>query len=213
MLARSGDIGDTKSSFIESLQSLRRDRIYGLLAHRSSDLLADDRLWSMMQELKADKLVEKIGASVYDAIEIDALTERFDLDLIQVPLSLLDQRLLKTGRIAALAKQGVEIHARSVFLQGLIHLSPAQLADRFGSVAGHVLSVREALNLAGHSLTSGALAFLDTCPDLTAAVVGVNSVGELSGILAAKRQPHAPFDFSMCAWDEEAVLDPRQWTQ
>ena len=43
---------------------------------------------------------------------------------MQVPFSLLDQRLLQDGSLARLKDLGVEIHARSLFLQGLLFMEP-----------------------------------------------------------------------------------------
>ena len=41
------------------------------------------------------------------------------LDLVQLP-SLFDQRLLQNGTLASLRDRGVAIHARSLYLQGLL---------------------------------------------------------------------------------------------
>ena len=59
------------------------------------------------------------------------LAEQFRPDAMQVPFSLLDQRLLRDGSLSRLKELGVEIHARSIFLQGLLFLEnpPAKLAD------------------------------------------------------------------------------------
>lgn len=80
-----------------------------------------------MQQLKAQHLVKNIGVSVYEGKQIDGILERFDIDLIQLPLNVLDQRLLHSGHLAKLKNAGIEIHARSVFLQGLLLVSPAEL--------------------------------------------------------------------------------------
>ena len=52
------------------------------------------------------------------------LARRFKPDIIQAPASLLDQRLLVDGTLATLAEWGVEVHLRSIFLNGLLFLPP-----------------------------------------------------------------------------------------
>ena len=47
----------------------------------------------------------------------------YDLDIIQIPFNIFDRRLLESGMIDILHDQGIEIHSRSVFLQGLLLMS------------------------------------------------------------------------------------------
>ena len=71
------------------------ERLYGLLLHHCDDLLAPggERLWAAMAALKDRGLVAKIGVSVYTKRQIEAVLERFTIDLVQLPLNVLDQRL------------------------------------------------------------------------------------------------------------------------
>ena len=47
-----------------------------------------------------------------------------EIDIIQLPFSIYDQRLLKNGTLKKLSDFNISIHIRSVFLQGLILTSP-----------------------------------------------------------------------------------------
>ena len=73
-------------------------------------------------ELREDGVFRKIGISAYVADDPARLAARFRPDVMQLPFSLLDQRLLADGTLARLAELGVEVHARSLFLQGLLFL-------------------------------------------------------------------------------------------
>ena len=53
-------------------------------------------------------------------------------DVVQLPMNILDTSLYKSGVLSELHKKGVEIHIRSVFLQGLFYLSKDQIKERFG---------------------------------------------------------------------------------
>src|SRR5262249_17350751 len=110
------------SAFQASLDRLRQERVYGLLVHRASDLLGPegDDLFEAMRRLKQLGRVAKIGVSIYDARELEGVLARHQPDLVQLPLNVLDQRLLAGGQITRLKSAGVEIHARSAFLQGLL---------------------------------------------------------------------------------------------
>ncbi len=105
----------------QSAAALKADT---LLVHAASDLLGPDgdALWSALHRLRDEGVFRKIGISVYVADDPAALAARFRPDVMQLPFSLLDQRLLANGTLTRLADLGVEIHARSLFLQGLLFL-------------------------------------------------------------------------------------------
>jgi len=96
----SEDVALLELTFSSSLQKLRCSSVYGLLVHNASDILAIDgcRLFECLTMLKQRGAVKKIGVSVYTAQQIEMVLERYAIDLIQLPLNILDQRLLQGGR-------------------------------------------------------------------------------------------------------------------
>lgn len=72
----------------------------------------------------------KIGFSTYTPKQIDFLLNNFDFDLVQLPFNVFDNRLIQGGQLKALKKKKIEIHARSIFLQGLL-LDFNNLSDYF----------------------------------------------------------------------------------
>ena len=67
-----------------SLGRLRAPAVYGLLVHRVGDLLGPrgQQVWSTLEALRGDGAVEKIGASIYTARDLDELLERYPLHLV-----------------------------------------------------------------------------------------------------------------------------------
>src|SRR3569623_2016970 len=102
----------------QSAEALKADT---LLVHAAADL-KDAALWPALQQLKAEGVFPRIGISAYVGDDPLALAQAFTPDVMQLPFSVLDQRLLKSGVLDRLQRLGVEIHARSVFLQGLLFL-------------------------------------------------------------------------------------------
>ena len=94
-----------------------------------------------MLELRNEGVIEKLGASVYSPEEaIDALS-RPDVSVIQLPCNLLDWRWRnREFQDAIFARPDVIIHARSVFLQGLMFLQ----AEKWPPVTG--LNAADLLN-------------------------------------------------------------------
>ncbi|NEO35157.1 MAG: aldo/keto reductase [Moorea sp. SIOASIH] len=111
-----------KQGVYASLERLKISQLYGLLLHCPQQLLnpEGDMLYIALNWLKENNLVCKIGISIYDPNELEELFSRFQFDLIQSPFNVLDRRLEKSGWLSRLKEIGIEVHVRSVFLQGLL---------------------------------------------------------------------------------------------
>ena len=202
-----------KQSARASLQKLQTRKLYGLLAHHAPNLLDADgaNLWAAMRELRDEGLTTKIGASVYSSDDIDALLDRHDdLDLIQLPLNVLDQRLIAGGQIARLAQRGVEIHVRSVFLQGLLLQPAANTPSHLADLKPWLARWHAAAASAGLSPMVAAFAFIKSIPGLSAAIVGVTSVREFQEVHAAF-ECSTTFDAAALACNDAALVDPSRW--
>jgi len=209
----SADVISLRRAFEKSLLLLRRDRIYGLLVHAPADLLKPrgESLWSEMAALKEAGLVEKIGFSAYTGTELDALLARFRPDLVQVPLNPLDQRLLQDGRLSGLKQIGVEVHARSLFLQGLLlmdldHL-PADL--RSSTELATYANFLERHNL---NRLQGALKFIRGVDQVDVALIGTTSKEQLEECIGSfARADSVGLDFSQVAGRDDVLLNPSKW--
>jgi len=183
-----------------------------LLVHAAAEL-DDPALWPALLQLKDDGTFRKIGISVYVADNPARLAERFRPDVMQLPFSLLDQRLLRDGTLARLAALGVEIHARSLFLQGLLLMPPEALPDSLKAAAPHLVGLRERLADANTTPLAAALGFVLSRPEIAIGLVGVTGLDEFSAILAAASHPVPALDWESCALDDERILTPSLWNK
>lgn len=189
----------------QSSQSLKVDT---LLVHAAGDL-ANDALWPALQRLKAEGLFRRIGISVYVADHPVELARRFKPDVMQLPFSLLDQRLLQDGTLARLQDLGVELHARSIFLQGLLFLKT--LPQRLAYAAPQLADVKARIYAAGSTPLAAALGFALSRPEIGVALVGVTTLAELEEILTAAAVPLPNMNWSALALDDEVLLTPSRW--
>ena len=206
---------DLRGNFLQSLARLRQDTVYALLCHGAEQLLkpAGTELWQAMKALQADGLVEKVGASVYSHEQITRLLAAFDIGVIQLPFNLLDQRLLASGALRRLKRGGIEIHARSTFLQGVLLSDPEDLDERFAGFRGHLDKLRDILRAHDLSPLSGALACSMQRYEIDTVLVGVTGMAEMHEVLAAMaRLPANRIDFSSCAVDDPRLLNPSLWS-
>jgi aryl-alcohol dehydrogenase-like predicted oxidoreductase len=183
-----------------------------LLIHAAADL-EDAALWPALQRLKADGVFARIGISTYVTDDPARLAERFRPDVMQLPFSLADQRLLQDGTLARLAALGVEVHARSLFLQGLLLMAPDAVPDTLKAAAPHLAALRARLARAGTTPLAAALGFVLAQPEIAIGLVGVTGLDEFEAILAATSQPLPDLDWTACALCDERLLTPSLWNQ
>lgn len=80
-----------------------------------------------------DKLISKIGVSVYEPAEINIILKIFKPDVVQIPINILNQEFIFSGWIKKLKKMKIQIHVRSIFLQGLLLEKKGFLKKRYKS--------------------------------------------------------------------------------
>src|SRR5208337_5188456 len=128
------------------------------------------------QKVKESGQVKKIGVSVYRPNELALLCPRYRFDLVQVPFNIVDRRLHTTGWLDRLKDWGIETHARSPFLQGLLLMPEADIPVEFSSWSDLWRRWHEWLLSANVSAVEACLAFPLSFPAIDRVVVGVDSV-------------------------------------
>jgi len=186
-------------------------RVDLLLVHAANDLLGarGAELWRALRKLKAEGIVGGVGISTYVADDPAGLAERFRPDAMQVPFSLLDQRLLRSGSLARLKELGVEVHARSLFLQGLLFMEIPP--ERLNYAAPMLDAVRGRIAEAGVTPLAAALGFVLSRPEIDVAVIGTAALKQLEEILATVAAPLPQLDWAGCALDDARMLTPSLW--
>lgn len=208
----STEIDLLEKTFVKSLKNLNQESIYGILIHHVNDVLKKEGrlLLKKLKEFKKRNLVKKIGVSVYTAEQINQILSEHSIDLIQLPVNILDQRLLKSDSLKKLKKLGVEIHARSIFLQGLLLMDPDNLAPCFGSIRGHLKQYHFMLKRHKIKPIQAALDFVRKLQEVDIILCGVNSHVELKEIVSSF-QKTTSLDFSSFAISDPMILNPSNW--
>ena len=116
-----------------SLGRLHQGSVYGYLYHSFSSFEKNEGDYKELMLLKKQKKVRKVGFSLYYPSELEYLFEKdIAFDMVQVPASIFDQRFLTY--LPMLKKKNIEVHARSVFLQGLVYKDPEELGGHFNRI-------------------------------------------------------------------------------
>jgi aryl-alcohol dehydrogenase-like predicted oxidoreductase len=91
----------------------------------------------------------------------------------------LDQRLIKGGELKKLKDKGIEVHARSIFLQGLLLMDPDTIHPFFNEIRLLLQKYKRFLYLNGLSFVEGAIEFIKKIPEIDHIIVGVNNLEQL----------------------------------
>lgn len=193
-----------------SLRRLRIARLHGLLLHRPSDLSAPfgDVLWAALREVQTAGVIEKIGVSIYAPDELAPLIPARAVQIVQAPLNLLDRRLVQSGWARRLADSGVEVHARSAFLQGLLLMSerPARFAP-WTPLLSRWDAWREAQPDRG---LAACLHYVLAQPEVSRVVVGVDTAAQLHAIADAVARSDGAWPQDLWS-DDPVLLNPARW--
>ena len=191
-----------------SLRRMKLERAHAVLAHPSAITTADGpKLWDGLLRLKDEGVVGAVGIAACVCDDPAGLARRFRPDLMQLPLSLLDQRLLANGALDEIAGRGVELHLRSIFLHGLLFFDGGH-AGAPVPLSPQISRVRRVLAEAGADPMQAALAFALSRPQASHVVVGVGSPAELRAVVKAAAAPGPELDWEALRTEAACGLDP-----
>ena len=199
--------------FMESLNRLKVNNVKGLMLHQPMQLVDSigQEIWLKMKDLKKNNLVDKIGFSIYDPEELDKLYDDFHPDIIQAPFNIFDQRLETSGWLEKLHNSGVEVHIRSVFLQGLLLISAKDRPIEFKRWAYLWKILDKWLAEEGLTPLEACIGFANANEYISHIVVGVDSKSQLKQILEASDKVLDFFPSSIITTDQ-SLINPSNWT-
>lgn len=206
-----------EDSFDESLTSLNVRSIDTLLLHSVIDLRHNESnlLVDWLLSLKERGKVMNVGVSIYNSNDLKGL-DLSVIDVIQLPLSIYDQRCLHDGTLDFLYSKNIKVFARSIFLQGLILTNsamwPSHINANFVNHHQKWLDMLESISL---SPLEGVFSFMRSIDQLSGIIVGINSLNQFKEILNAWSCSNSNSNYSRLLstfqWPNEYDIDPRKW--
>ena len=202
------------SDFSQSLTDLKKDRVYGVLFHNANDLLkhGSDKLFNRLNDFKQAGKIKKIGVSIYNHEQLQSIIDNFDIDLVQLPFNILDRRLVDSGIFRMLQDRDVEIHARSVFLQGLLLMTEQSRPGKFKRFGTLWKVWHEWLNDNQITALEAAIRYAISIPEISKVIVGVDTKDQLKEIITASDGilPNIPTELYT---NDVNLLNPSNWNK
>ena len=162
-----------------------------------------------MLESKKNKLVTKIGISVYEKKEVEKVLKFWTPDIIQFPANIFNQNFLEKNFLKKLKKNGVETYARSCFLQGALLKKRLNIGnDKSKKIFKKFLRWSKINKI--NQLTI-CLHFIKQIKNIDSVVVGFDDASQLNEIIKTfnKKIISVPYKFIN---NDKKLIDPRKWS-
>jgi aryl-alcohol dehydrogenase-like predicted oxidoreductase len=202
------------NEFQISLNNLKTNSVYGYMAHSADTLIQNPELWHSLKKLRKENKTKKIGYSLYSP---EQLMKLLDLnlipDLVQIPYSLLDRKF--EVFLPKLVGLGVEIHVRSVFLQGLYFMDLEKLPIKLLPLKSQLQKLHSCCNMYHVEIGSLALNYVVSNPNIDKVVIGIDSSLQLKQNINAIENWHHNQQLLDCVngidIENVELLNPANW--
>ena len=203
-LDRSENINRFREAFYQSQKKLGGIKLYGLMFHESEDLLGQNasELWALVEDFKEKNYVDKIGVSVYNPETLVKIVDKFSIDIVQLPLNLLDQRFVDLMK--KLKQRNIEIHTRSTFLQGLLLMKNDEINSYFDEIKPLLKAIPE-------PKLAHTLQFVNNIKEVDKIIVGTTCLKDLKEIIEALSQQIESIDYDYYKINDEHYILPQYW--
>jgi aryl-alcohol dehydrogenase-like predicted oxidoreductase len=197
-----------------SLRLLQTNNIYGYLFHSFSTFKDYPNLLDDFVEIKRTGKTKKIGFSLYYPAEAEFIIENnIPCDIVQVPYNIFDQRF--SGIFSTLKSLNIEIHVRSVFLQGLFFIPHEKLLDQFSLIKDKIAMIQMFSKENNINIAETCFGFVNTNTYIDKIIFGVDSLENLTdNIKYYNNSCKSKLDFSFFKTFEEKnenIILPFNW--
>ena len=203
-----------KNHINDSLTKLGINQLDAVLLHDASDLLKDEGLEiaETLQEIRNEGLVNKVGFSIYSPDSLNELFKVMTPDIVQVPINVLDQRLITSHWLHKLNNMNIEIHGRSIFLQGLLLMDKNKRPKYFDQWKEVFMIWENFLRKHNISPLEACLYFVRQIKSLSKVIVGVNDLRQLEEVISIWKHSR-DIDFQDLLYNDPKLIDPRNWKE
>ena len=166
------------------------------------------KIFKNLEVLKKKKFFKKIGISIYDTNCLNYINLNYQFDAVQCPYNILDKRIITTGWYDKLKNQGIEIHVRSIFLQGLLVNKLVYKKNYFKKWKKHFINWFQSLEKNNISPIDYCLSDLMNY-DFDKIIIGINNSENLKEIINFKTvTKNKMINFNI---SDTKLIDPRNW--
>ena len=209
------DYGLLESSLIGSITRLSVEKLDAVLVHNAENVSLNvlSKSLEILDSMVNQGLCNRIGVSLYNPLNITGIYGVGRVDVMQAPFNVFDRRLDDAGLLYWCRENGIDVHVRSVFLQGLLLMRDEQRPDYFDSWS--ILFNKWIEWYESHKMCamSGAFAAIAHGIDkgVSRLIVGAENPAQLEEIIDLSRTPAITAPPSLRC-DDLRLIEPYRWS-
>ena len=199
--------------FFQTLNYLKKNKIEYFLFHDVNEMKKSKgrKVFNYLKDLKKRGYIKKIGVSLYSPNEFFEILKIFKIDVVQFPINILDQRFCDDKILKAIKKYKIEVHARSIFLQGLLLSKKNEIKKKYFKKNYYLNHWFNYLNLFKKNPLAECVNFVLKKKFVHKIVLGVNTVNHLKSILKVIDIKSNIEGLDMFKAHDKKLIDPRIW--
>jgi aryl-alcohol dehydrogenase-like predicted oxidoreductase len=203
---------------IESLESslyrLNCDKVNTVMFHSFEDFnKSKPNDIKALLKLKGKKF-DRLGISVYTNAEIKKICDSNFFDVVQLPYNLLDNNNLRGEHLALLQEKNIEVHTRSVFLQGLFFMNPSEIKGKLSPLSKYIEQINQIASKNSLDLAALALGYSLSNNKIDGVLIGVDSLIQFEhniNLLSEKIKDNVFNEIDVIQVNELELLNPATW--
>lgn len=168
-----------RTQVMKTLDSLKLDSLNSYFYHTFKDFASYPALLEELVQLRSEKLIGRIGVSVYGNDEFTEVLRSAEVDVVQLPFNLLDNRFQRSELLTEAKQKGKEIHARTVFLQGLFFKPIDLVPDFLRPLVPYLEKLHRLAAEYEFTMDQLALLYVLNQPEIDYAIIGVDNLDQL----------------------------------
>lgn len=161
-----------------SLATLRVESIWGYFFHRFNQY-EEFNGWEEVEEVKKAGLIQKLGVSVYDNMQLEKAVYDNKIDLIQLPFNVLDNWQRRGELLLEAARMKKTIHVRSIYLQGLLLMDINSLPNALETLIKPLQEIQQIAKEENCSVAQLCLAYALYHNQIEGVVIGLENPEQL----------------------------------
>jgi aryl-alcohol dehydrogenase-like predicted oxidoreductase len=172
------------NSLFRTLKNLKQKSLYGMYIHNENQLLGPEgkQIFELLEISKKFGFIENIGISIYNKKNLDKLLKKYKFDIVQLPISLLDQRLIKDGTLKKIKLKKIKIFARSIFLKKILLLETKKRPKYFKKWSFELAAYDSYIKKNRISKLDACLQFVNSIKEIDNIIVGVSDLNQFKKI-------------------------------
>jgi aryl-alcohol dehydrogenase-like predicted oxidoreductase len=196
-----------------SLKRLNVEHLHAVLFHNEMDLISKFSLTAMdeLLDLKRQGIIGNIGISTYFQSDLRVVLDKFDVDVIQAPYSIIDQRL--NGFIDCLANKNIQIQVRSIFLQGLLLMNVNEALKNCPAWETASLDWQNFLKAYNLTAYEASLFFVLSNKVIDDFVIGIDGISQLNTLFNVVAEFNGDFQYDVSSLESsiKELINPYMW--